>query len=96
MVIFIKPHLLSNTWSSIHEEFKQRWDWAKKELLIKKSVYYIRKEPIRYQAVILLMGGFYQLRVRQKTICKQHNIISYHILLTTAGVVAGRLANAVA
>ena len=42
------------------------------------------------------MGGFYQLRVRQKTICKQHNIISYHILLTTAGVVAGRLANAVA
>ena len=64
-------------------------------LLIKKSVYYIRKEPIRYQAVILLMGSFYQLRVRQKTICKQHNIISYHILLTTAGVVAGRLVNAV-
>ena len=42
------------------------------------------------------MGGFCQLRVRQKTICKQHNIISYHKLLTTAGVAAARLADAVA
>ena len=41
------------------------------------------------------MGGFCQLRVRQKTICKQHNIISYHKLLTTAGAAAARLADAV-
>ena len=48
------------------------------------------KEPIRfrYQAVILLMVGFYQLRVRKKTICKRHNIIGYHKWLTDAGVVA--------
>ena len=35
----------------------------------------IWKEPIRYQNVILLMGGFHQVIVRQKIICKQHNII---------------------
>ena len=51
----------------------------------------IWKEPIRYQAVILLMDGFHQLRVRQETIFKRHNIMNYCKWLTDAGVVAAVL-----
>ena len=36
------------------------------------------------------MGSFHQLTVRQKTICKQHNVIGYHKWLPTAEVVAAR------
>ena len=49
----------------------------------------IWKEPVPYQNVILLMGGFYQVRVLQKIISKQHNIIGSHKWLTDA-VVGGR------
>ena len=49
----------------------------------------IWKEPIRYQNVILLMGGFHHVRVRQKIISKQHNIIGSRKSLTDA-VVGGR------
>ena len=44
-------------------------------------------EPVPYQNVILLMGGFYQIRgVQQKIISKQHNIIGSHKWLRHAGV----------
>ena len=42
------------------------------------------------------MGGFHQLRVRQKTICKRHSIIGYQKWLVDAGVVAAGCADAVA
>ena len=54
----------------------------------------IWKKPTRFQALILLMGGFHQLTVRQKTIFKRHNIMGYHKWLTDAGVVAARYADA--
>ena len=47
------------------------------------------------QAVILLMSGFCQLRVRKKTICKRYNIIGYHKWLADAGVVASGCADTV-
>ena len=54
----------------------------------------IWKKPTRFQAVILLMGDFHQLTVRQKTIFKRHNIMGYHKWLTDAGVVAAGYADA--
>ena len=47
----------------------------------------IWKESVSYQNIILLMGGFYQGRVRLKIISKQHNITGSHKWLT--GAVAG-------
>ena len=41
------------------------------------------------------MGGFSQLRVRKKTICKRQNIIGYHKWLADAGVVASGCADTV-
>ena len=49
----------------------------------------ICKGPVPYQNVLLQIDGFYQARVRQKVISKQHNIIRSHEWLTHA-VVGGR------
>ena len=45
----------------------------------------IWKESTQYQTAILLMGSFHQLKVRQKTIFKRHNIMSYRVWLTDTG-----------
>ena len=37
----------------------------------------IWKEPQVYQKIVVLMGGFHQLRVRQKLIYKRHHMIGY-------------------
>ena len=36
MFICIKQHL-SNTWSSINEKVKRRWDWIEKNVAYKKA-----------------------------------------------------------
>ena len=84
----------ANTWISLLQTLSGRFTEILKDLEIyhifthsDKQVYAhlcqtIWKEPTEYQTAI--MGSFHQLRVRQKTIFKQH-IMSYRVWLTDAG-----------
>ena len=48
----------------------------------------IWKDPELYQNVVILMGGFHQLRVRQKTIFKRHAIKGYQQWVIDAKTIA--------
>ena len=45
IVICIKQHL-SNIWSSIHEEVKQRWSWVEKSVAYKKACSSLYKKSL--------------------------------------------------
>ena len=46
------------------------------------------KDPGLYKDVVVLMGGFHQLRVRQKTIYKRHAVKGYQTWCTDAKTIA--------
>ena len=57
------------------------------ELVYSKLVYVFWKFPDIYDRVIVLMGGFHQLRVRQKQICKQYACLDFKSWFIDSGVI---------
>ena len=58
------------------------------ELIYSKLVYILWKFPEIYDRVIVLMGGFHQLRVRQKQIFKQYECLDFKSRFIDSGVIA--------
>ena len=58
------------------------------EQVYARLAHIIWKDPELYQNVIILMGGFHQLRVRQKTIFKRHAIKGYQQWVVDAKTIA--------
>ena len=58
------------------------------ELVYSKLVYILWKFPDIYDRVIVLMGGFHQLRVRQKQIYKRYACLNFKSWFIDSGVIA--------
>ena len=41
-----------------------------------------------YKKIFIIMGGFHQLHVRQKTLCKRHGYLGYKEWFVDAGIIA--------
>ena len=59
------------------------------EQVYARLAHIIWKDPQLYQNIVILMGGFHQLRVKQKIIHKRHSIKGYQTWCTDAGTIAG-------
>ena len=58
------------------------------EAVYSKLCHILWKDKELYRNVILLMGGFHQLRVRQKLLFKRHNCRGYRQWCVDAGIIA--------
>ena len=58
------------------------------EQVYARLAHIIGKYPERYKNVVILMGGFHQPRVRQKTIHKQYACLAFKTWFVDAGVIA--------
>ena len=63
------------------------------ELVYSKLVHILWKFPDIYNRVIVLMGGFHQLRVRQKQIYKRYVYLDFRSWFIDSGVIGERSAD---
>ena len=58
------------------------------EQVYARLAHIIWKYPERYKNVVILMAGFHQLRVRQKTLHKRYACLGFKTWFVDAGVIA--------